>query len=59
MTKSNQADIQYPNEIRLLARMGVNVGNIGHSSWNLKKLRHFPSNQICKGYTLFEHNVLE
>ena len=49
MTKSNQADIQYPNEIGLLAKFGVNVGNIGHSSWSLKKLRHFLSNQVCKG----------
>ncbi len=46
MTKSYQADRQYPFNCTMLYRMKVIIGNIGHSIYYIKKLRAFISNEV-------------
>ena len=58
MVMSNAADVQYPEEIAMLHLMGVNVGNIGHSSYQCKKLRHHLSNEVCLIFVLLTLSII-
>eukprot|EP01084_Bolivina_argentea_P095646 171924_1 len=46
MTKSYQADRQYPFNCAMLKLMNVVIGNIGHSIYYIAKLRSFTNGQV-------------